>query len=373
MAGIYIHIPFCKKACHYCDFHFSTQLHHVSDMVWALGQELLERKDYLDTQVDTLYLGGGTPSLLRGEDLLKLIGLTKAHYHVANNAEITLEANPEDLTKEKCESLKATGINRLSIGVQTFSDAKLKWMNRAHSSEQSLNAIKNAREAGFSNLSLDLMYALPTEDPSLFQEDLRRLMDCDPAHISLYGLTIEEKTVFGKWKQKEALIEMPEEQAAQQYLNAVEMMAKNNYLQYEVSNFSREGFRSQHNSAYWRQEPYLGIGPGAHSYNQTSRSSNVRNNALYIKALQKNTSYMEEEILTLTQQLNEHILTGLRTIEGIDLKKLEALYHVDLLQANEAFLRQMESQGLVRITGDALSLSTQGFLVADEIAIQLFL
>ncbi|MDE0472437.1 MAG: radical SAM family heme chaperone HemW [Ekhidna sp.] len=372
MASIYVHIPFCRQACHYCDFHFSTNLKPVDRMIDAILTELTRRREYLNETIETIYFGGGTPSLIRTFHLEKIVNRAASLFPTTKNPEITLEANPEDLSIEKCSELKSIGINRLSIGIQTFDDNRLKWMNRIHDAKQAVCAFENARRAGFDNITMDLMYALPDSGHLPFRRSLEKLISLNPEHISLYGLAIEERTVFGKLKKKRRLLEVPEKQAAEQYLNAISILSDHGYLQYEVANFGKQGFHSRHNTAYWEHKPYLGVGPGAHSYNRHSRSFNIKNNAKYIKKMQSREVFFKEEHLTRVQQLNERILTGLRTTKGINLQCLNKEFDVDLVCLYEEFINLLSNQGLVTMKNGMLKPNPKGFLIADEIALQLF-
>ncbi|MEO9872346.1 radical SAM family heme chaperone HemW [Ekhidna sp.] len=372
MAGIYIHIPFCRQACHYCDFHFSTNLSKQDEMVDAIILELKEREDYLEEPVKTIYFGGGTPSLLKEVQLKKIMASLQDHYEIDNEAEITLEANPEDLTLDQANSIFDNGINRLSIGIQTFNSEKLNWMNRAHNSNQSISAYENARKVGFKNISLDLIYAIPDHNRKEWETDLATLSDLEPEHISLYGLTIEDKTVFGKWEREQKLIEVPEDEAAKQYLFAIDFLTSNGFIQYEVSNFGKAGFSSRHNNAYWNGVPYLGVGPGAHSFNSTSRRFNMRNNAQYLRALHKNEPYSETETLSKVQLVNEKILTQLRTNQGLLIEEIDQGLLINFMAHHDALIREMVSQNLVEIDNKHIRLKPHGFLVADEIALRLF-
>lgn len=372
MAGIYIHIPFCRQACHYCDFHFSTNLKNQKEMVHAICNEMVSRKSYVSDEIETIYFGGGTPSLLNKIQIQSILFTLKAHFSISKNVEITLEANPEDLTEKKCNEFLNLGINRLSIGIQTFHEEKLQWMNRAHSSVEAEEAYWNAREAGFQNISLDLIYARPNEDANAWISDLNQVVALNPDHISLYGLTIEEKTVFGKWEKEDKLIQLPEEDAATQYLKAIEHLNESGFQQYEVSNFSKVGFESKHNGAYWTGTPYLGVGPGAHSFNGEERHINIRNNAKYLKLINENEQHFEVEQLSRVQRINEQILTSLRTVKGLDLSDLKSRWNIDLKKDHQAFIEDLVTQNLAAVNNDKMNLLPHGFLIADEISLRLF-
>lgn len=372
MAGIYIHIPFCRQACHYCDFHFSTHLKNQNDVVSAIVKELITRKNYFNESVKTIYFGGGTPSLLTTGQIEAILETISIHFAVADDVELTFEANPEDISLERSVQLKDLGINRLSIGIQTFNEEKLKWMNRAHDLDQTYQAFEYARNAGFQNISLDLIYALPNVEDNYWKEDLDRAVGLGPEHISLYGLTIEEKTVFGSQKKKGVLKEVSEDLAADQYFFAVEFLKENGYQQYEISNFGKPDHYSRHNLAYWAGTSYLGVGPGAHSFDGGSRQMNVRNNHQYLRAIGHEQIYFEVEHLTLTDLINERILTSLRRSIGIDLEELKEKFDLDLIEAFPLLIEGFIGKDLMIHADGHLKLTTAGFLVADEIALQLF-
>ncbi|MEP1034437.1 radical SAM family heme chaperone HemW [Ekhidna sp.] len=372
MAGIYIHIPFCRQACHYCDFHFSTNLKTQNEMVEAIAQEIIDRKEYLGESIQTIYFGGGTPSILSSAQLMLLLDAVRENHTIDSDAEITLEANPEDLIHSKTVELFELGINRLSIGIQTFNESKLMWMNRVHNSNESINAFENARTAGFQNISLDLIYAIPDHSNERWEADLKAITDLDPEHISLYGLTIEDKTVFHKWEQQKKLVQVPEDEAAGQYLFAIDFLKSRGYVQYEVSNFGKEGFHSRHNNAYWSGVPYLGVGPGAHSFDGQSRRFNVRNNSKYLKAIHDSNSYHKTELLSRIQRINEQILTQLRTAKGLNLSVPQNAMGVNLEELHADFILEISERQLAEIKNGFLSLKPKGFLVADEIALRLF-
>lgn len=341
-------------------------------MVRAICLEIKVRSSYINEKINTIYFGGGTPSILEPGDLNQILDTIKTWGEVSSSAEVTLEANPEDLDSQKLRGIMETGINRLSIGFQTSSNQQLKWMNRIHSSEEAVSAFEKAREIGFDNISVDLIYALPNHSMAAWLQDLHHVSNLNPEHVSIYGLTVEEKTVFGKQRRTGQLVEVPEETAADQYLKTIEQLQSKGYNQYEVSNFSKPGYESRHNSSYWAGVPYLGVGPGAHSYNGSSRQFNVRNNAKYLKALASGEPHYESEELSQTQVVNERILTGLRTSKGINIEKFETDFNIKLLEQREMNIRQFEQQGFLVVNEKQLRLTATGFLVADEIALKLF-
>jgi oxygen-independent coproporphyrinogen III oxidase len=374
MSGIYIHIPFCLQACHYCDFHFSTSLKNKEAFLNALRTEMLLRKSYLSKpeKIETIYFGGGTPSLLNNEELLRIFDTLFTHYEVDAKAEITLEANPEDLSKEKISSLKNTPINRFSIGVQSFFDSDLKFMNRAHSAQKAISAVKTAQDAGFENITIDLIYGTPTLTDENWKSNLHTAFELDVKHISAYCLTVEEKTALNTFIKTGKVKNVDEEQSAQQFEILVELMKQNNFIQYEISNFAQADFFSQHNSNYWKQKEYIGFGPSAHSYDGASRQWNIRNNSLYIQELEKGKLNFEKEVLTTDQNFNEYIMTSLRTIWGTDLKHIEkrfgTLYLEHLIKESKKYV----SSKHLNQHNSLLQLSEAGKLIADKIASDLF-
>ena len=342
-------------------------------MVDAIQSEIVARKEEINVPIQTIYFGGGTPSLLTLIQIEKLLDAIRQHYKIESDPELTLEANPEDLNPEKSKALFNLGVNRLSIGIQTFDENKLQWMNRIHSATDARNAFENARQAGFENISLDLIYAIPDHDQKEWEHDLESITKLEPEHISLYGLTIESQTVFGKWEEKGQLHQLSEDRAAQQYLFAISKLNDKGYIQYEVSNFGKEGLHSRHNHAYWSGEPYLGVGPGAHSFDGNfTRRFNVRNNAKYLKEIEENGGYFELEELSNIQRINERILTELRTKKGIDLRKVEELSDVNLMSHQAQLIDELSAQDFIEIDNHFLRLKPHGFLVADEIALRLF-
>jgi len=373
MAGLYFHIPFCKQACHYCDFHFSTNQTLKSELVNQLAAELILQKEYLqDEPIETIYLGGGTPSLLSAHELEILFNSIDKNYHVATHAEITLEANPDDLTSQKLSDLHAAGVNRLSIGIQSFDETVLKFLNRAHSATEALNCIEAARKAGIQNISIDLIYSIPGQHEDTLKKNLAVALSQRPNHISAYSLTVEEKTVFGRWATKGKLLAMDEDQSAHQFELVMDTLTQNGYQHYEISNYCLPGFHSTHNTSYWQGKNYLGLGPSAHSYNGVSRQFNVSNNHLYIKSIKKGTVPFEQEILTKENKINEYLFTSLRTEWGCDLNHLTQQYGYDLATKNKLYLNQLVANSLVKLTRDTITLTRAGKLLADRIASGLF-
>lgn len=372
MAGLYIHIPFCKQACHYCDFHFSTNTDRVDEMVQAIAREIYLQKDYLQQpQLDSIYLGGGTPSLLSGSQLDQLMRSIHEQFSLAEDSEVTLEANPDDLTATKLEELKSVGVNRLSIGVQSFDDKALRFMNRSHDSVAAMAALANARQAGFNNISLDLIYAVPGQGKRVLEDNIARALDFAPEHISTYSLTIEEKTVFGNWFRKKNLIPVDESVNAEEYELLMNKLTDAGYEHYEISNFGKPGFIARHNTNYWRQEPYLGVGPSAHSYNTTSRQFNVKNNAGYLKAIKLDQVPFEKETLTREEKVNEFILTTLRTQWGCNADQLTNDFEFDLMAEKKKQLQLMIDNNLIGVKQNIITLTSKGKLLADQIAADL--
>ncbi len=373
MAGIYIHIPFCKQACHYCDFHFSTNQLLTLQLCEAIVTELQLQKDYLNGEaVKTIYFGGGTPSLLTSKELEIILTAISRHFNIDARAEITLEANPDDLTAEKLLGLIQVGINRLSIGIQSFDPEVLKFLNRAHDAESALTCVSLARDAGFDNLSIDLIYSIPGQSNDAWRKNLNQAIQLSPEHISSYSLSIEEKTTFGHWQRTGKLKATDEELAAQQFEIVMEELELAGYEHYEISNFSKPGFHSRHNSSYWEQQYYLGVGPSAHSYNGNTRQFNVLNNHLYIKSLADHKISFELEILTAANKINEYIFTTLRTSRGCDLLKLKREHGYEIETINPGYLNKIIKNKLATVENDIIKLTRSGKLLADKIASDLF-
>ena len=377
MAGIYIHIPFCKQACNYCNFHFSTSLQLKDELIAAMIKEIhlvTEKANHSSEKelCETIYFGGGTPSLLSIKELNNILASLFSKFEIAKDAEITLEANPDDITAEKLQLWKKAGINRLSVGVQSFLDQELVWMNRAHSSADSLRCIDEIKNAGFSDYSIDLIYGSPLLNNQDWLNTIDTVINKNIPHISCYALTVEPKTALHKMIAQNKKESVDAEKQAEQFVLLMNQMEQAGYEHYEISNFSKPGRRSKHNSSYWQGKKYYGFGPAAHSYDGIKRKWNISNNALYIQSLKKNSIPSEEETLTSTQSINEYIMTSLRTIEGLDLEKINSLFgtnHVNqLLNASKKYI---QSEKIIQ-QNNRLILTRQGKLFADGIAADLF-
>jgi oxygen-independent coproporphyrinogen-3 oxidase len=377
VAGIYIHIPFCKQACHYCDFHFSTSLKNKDSLLSALKKEIELQKNYFsateNAKINTIYFGGGTPSLLSQTELMGIIDKLYNTFDISNDAEITLEANPDDLTIKKIKELKTSPVNRFSIGIQSFFDEDLKLMNRAHNTQEALTAVKASQDMGFENITIDLIYGIPTLTNENWKYNLQQAFNLDVKHISSYCLTIEEKTAFAHFVKEGKMKNIDENKSADQFEIMLEEMKKNNFIQYEISNFCKDNFFSKHNSNYWKKQHYLGLGPSAHSYDGSSRQWNISNNALYIKSLEEGKLNFEKEVLSTTEQYNDYILTSLRTMWGADLGYIQVKmgndYITHCLSEAESFI----ARGDMYKENNYLFLTDKGKLFADRIASTLFL
>ena len=376
MSGIYIHIPFCKQACHYCDFHFSTSMKKKDEMVLALAKELQLRKDEFQYDaefpcIETIYFGGGTPSVLNVEDIKLLIDTVRQNYPVSQNPEITLEANPDDLSEENLSAFAAIGINRLSIGIQSFFEEDLKLMHRAHDSVQAKKCLELATRY-FDNISLDLIYGIPGMTNERWRQNIETALSFGIPHISSYALTVEPKTALNKLIQTGKVAAPKDEVAQEHFMILVETLVANGLVHYELSNFGKENYFSRNNSAYWLGKKYLGIGPSAHSYDGVSRSWNVANNALYLKAIQKGELPREVELLSQEDLYNEYIMTGLRTIWGVSLIRIEQEFGTDYLNYLKQQSQKFIHDGLLIITDGILKPTLKGKFLTDGIASDLF-
>jgi len=365
LAGIYLHIPFCRQACHYCNFHFTTSLRNKNELIAALLKETELQKNYLENEIiETIYFGGGTPSLLPISDLHIQIEKIRETFKVAENAEITLEANPDDIDEIKISEWKNTGINRLSIGVQSFFEEDLQWMNRAHNAQQAKESLQLAINQ-FGNITIDLIYGHPLLTDEKWQAIIDQVISMNIPHISCYALTVETKTPLQKLINEKKKEDVNPGKQSDQFLQLMKSLSEAGYEHYEISNFAQLGFRSQHNSSYWQRKKYLGLGPSAHSFNGVSRQWNISNNNIYISSLAKNEIPFEKEILTPSQRLNEYIMTSLRTMEGLD---LELAGSKDLKSRSQKYI----DSGKMKMENNFLKLTNEGKLFADGIAADLF-
>jgi oxygen-independent coproporphyrinogen-3 oxidase len=371
-AGIYIHIPFCKQACHYCDFHFSTSMKKKEEMVLALTKELqLRKKEFQKESIATIYFGGGTPSVLTPVEIRFLIDVIYENYHVVSTPEITLEANPDDLSEDRIAAFAELGINRLSIGIQSFFEDDLQLMNRAHNSAEAKKCLEIATRY-FDNISLDLIYGIPGMTNERWQQNIETALSFGIPHISSYALTVEPKTALNKLIQTGKIASPNDEVAQEHFMILVETLEKNGFVHYELSNFGKENYFSQNNSTYWLGKKYIGIGPSAHSYDGDSRSWNIANNALYLKALQKDELPNEVEKLTLEDRYNEYIMTGLRTIWGVSLVRIEQEFGEKYLDYLKKQSQKFIDDGLLFIADGILKPTLKGKFLTDGIASDLF-
>lgn len=374
MSGIYIHIPFCRQACHYCNFHFSTSLKNKKPFLKVLLKEIKLQRDYLGNEkIQTIYFGGGTPSLLTKNEILFIIDELHKYHEIEPWAEITLEANPDDLSVEKIKELKQTPVNRLSIGIQSFFDEDLKFMNRTHNAEEAIRSVKASQDEGFENITIDLIYGTPTLTNENWEQNLSKTFSFNVPHVSCYGLIVEPKTALHSFIKKGKIAPLDEQKTAMQFEIVMRRMKTENFIHYEICNFCKEGFYSQHNSSYWSQKKYLGLGPSAHSYNGISRQWNIANNNAYIRYLENDLSFFESEKLSKTMRYNEYILTSLRTMWGCDRETIKTNFGEDYL---DSFLNEAEkyiNSGLINKTENRFTLSDKGKLYADKITTNLFM
>ena len=373
MAGIYLHIPFCKQACHYCDFHFNTSLKYKSEMLQAMHIELDLQKNYLDGQtIETIYFGGGTPSVLDAREIGALIDKIGSLHSVTSNPEITLEANPDDLNSEKVKALKQTPVNRFSIGIQSFFEEDLRWMNRAHNATEAESSIKRVQDAGFENITVDLIYGYPLLTDDKWKLNIAKIIDFEVPHVSAYSMTVEQRTALASFIKKGKQAPMNDSQSAEQFQMLIERLNDAGFEHYEISNFAKQGKYSRHNSNYWKGVSYLGIGPSAHSFNGDTRRWNIANNAKYIEALFNGHISAETEELTIKDRVNEYIMTSLRTIWGMDLNKISTDFGSDYKNRIGKDLQTFTDKKFVKINENVVTLTSEGKLFADHIASELF-
>lgn len=368
-----MHIPFCRQACNYCNFHFATSLRYKDEVTGAIATEAIQEKDYVSGEpINTIYFGGGTPSLLDQDDLSLLMASLRSHYLISPDAEITLEANPDDITSDKLLQWKDMGINRLSIGIQSFFEEELRWMNRAHNSHQAYECIELSLKHGFTNFSIDLIYGSPLLTDEGWRKNVETATGYGIPHLSCYALTVEERTPLHKLVNTEKKTNVDQDKQARQFLMLMEWLRREGYEHYEVSNFAKPGFRSRHNSSYWRGEKYLGLGPSAHSFNGTERRWNIANNNIYVRSIAEGQPQREAEILTPAQQMNEYIMISLRTLEGLNLDLLEQKWGAAQRKRIEKDLTNFINSRLVVLQNSHARITDEGMLMADGIAAELF-
>lgn len=374
MAGIYIHIPFCRQKCYYCDFYKTVNTSLQNDFIKALKNEAKVRKNYLNNEtIETIYFGGGTPSVLSGSEIAEILDLLTTEFSVDANAEITFEANPDDLNNDYLKTLKKEGVNRLSIGVQAFQNRHLKKMNRRHSNTQAIEAIENAAKNGFSNLSADLIYGLPDLKPKEWEESLVQIFNLPVKHLSAYHLTYHEGTAFYTWLKKGTLKELKETESVNQFNTLIDLSLANGFEHYEISNLAKDLLYSRHNTAYWMGKKYLGLGPSAHSFNGKSRRWNNASVEAYIKAQTNNQPYFEQEKLSENDQYNEYILTRIRTKWGVSKVEIKERFGDEKESYFSTQIAKYDASGLLHLQNNTITLTREGLFVSDEIMTDLII
>lgn len=374
MAGIYIHVPFCKQKCNYCNFHFSTKQDNVEELVSGMIIELDQRKSYLKTKkIDSIYFGGGTPSIIDVKHIINIIEKIYSLFDVKKTAEITMEFNPDDIKKEKLNKLRQAGINRLSIGIQSFNNEDLIFMNRSHNAKEAISSIKLAKECGFNNMSIDLIYGVQNQTDKTWKKNLNQMFELEIDHFSAYALTVEPDTKLNYLIKKKRVQPTSELKAENHFKILQEESLKMGYEQYEISNFCRKNKFAQHNTSYWKDKAYLGIGPSAHSYNGESRRWNISNNLKYITLINNSEKYFDEEKLSPTQKYNEYTLTSLRTIWGVSLDYLENNFDQQIVSHFKKNARKWIDNKNIILEKNNVRLTNKGMLFADAISSDLFI
>jgi oxygen-independent coproporphyrinogen-3 oxidase len=373
MAGIYIHIPFCRKACHYCNFHFSTSLQKAPEVLKSIEKEMEIRSEEINEEINTVYFGGGTPSLIESESIASILNQANKYFKIAQDAEITLEANPDDINLLKAKNWKSMGINRFSLGIQSFADENLQWMNRAHNAVQSFAAIEIIRNAGFENFSIDLIYGTPGQSMEGWLKDIETTLKLNIPHLSCYALTVEEKTALQTLIQKGEKQEVNQDEQAERFNILMELTAEAGYHHYEISNLALPGFESKHNSSYWEGLSYIGFGPSAHSYDGEKRKWNIANNIKYVEAIAKHELPLEEETLSQNDKLNEYTMTSIRRSKGIEKNRLIQMGgEKKFFEIKKMIQPYLENNKVVE-DEKGWRLTNQGKFFADGIAASLFI
>ena len=373
MSGIYIHIPYCKQACHYCDFHFSTSMKTKNEMIDCIVKEMDIRESEFSKKIDSLYIGGGTPSLMTNLELETIFNGLEKKMSIGDIKEITIEINPEDLISEKLEFYKEIGINRLSIGIQSMNNNILKWMNRSHDTNQVINGLNNTKVAGFENINLDFIYGTPKNLSRDYKSELLEILKFNPTHLSCYHLTIEDGTYFGHLEKNKKIKRIEDDISQQEFRWISEKLKSKNYQHYEISNFAVQGKESFHNSNYWNQSSYIGLGPGAHSFRNSTRRWNISNNRLYIKNIKAGIPYFEQEVLSPYDIVNEKIMLGLRTLNGLDKDHVFSVVPQPIKEGIESKLNTFLKDEILLSTNNIISMNPEKWLLSEYVSRELFI
>ena len=373
MSGIYIHIPYCKQACHYCDFHFSTSMKTKNEMIDCIVKEMDIRKSEFSKKIDSVYIGGGTPSVMTNLELESIFNGLEKKISISNIKEITIEINPEDLINEKLEFYKEIGINRLSIGIQSMNNNILKWMNRSHNKNQIINGLNTVKEIGYENISLDFIYGTPKNLIRDIKDELLEILKFNPTHLSCYHLTIEDGTYFGHLEKKRKIKRIEDDVSQKEFQWISEKLKSKNYQHYEISNFALQGKQSFHNSNYWNQSSYIGLGPGAHSFRNSTRRWNISNNRLYIKNIKAGVPYFEQEVLSPYDLVNEKIMLGLRTLNGLDKNYIFSIVPQSIKDEIESKLNTFLKDEILISTNNIISMNPEKWLLSEYVSRELFI
>ena len=373
MSGIYIHIPYCKQACHYCDFHFSTSMKTKNEMIDCIVKEMDIRESEFSKKIDSLYIGGGTPSLMTNLELETIFNGLEKKISIGDIKEITIEINPEDIISEKLEFYKEIGINRLSIGIQSMNNNILKWMNRSHDTNQVINGLNNTKVAGFENINLDFIYGTPKNLSRDYKSELLEILKFNPTHLSCYHLTIEDGTYFGHLEKNKKIKRIEDDISQQEFRWISEKLKSKNYQHYEISNFAVQGKESFHNSNYWNQSSYIGLGPGAHSFRNSTRRWNISNNRLYIKNIKAGIPYFEQEVLSPYDIVNEKIMLGLRTLNGLDKDHVFSIVPKAIKEGIESKLNTFLKDEILLSTNNIISMNPEKWLLSEYVSRELFI
>lgn len=373
MSGIYIHIPYCKQACHYCDFHFSTSMKTKNEMIDCIVKEMDIRKSEFSKKIDSVYIGGGTPSVMTNLELETIFNGLEKKISISDIKEITIEINPEDLINEKLEFYNEIGINRLSIGIQSMNNNILKWMNRSHNKNQIINGLNTVKEIGYENISLDFIYGTPKNLTRDIKDELLEILKFNPTHLSCYHLTIEDGTYFGHLEKKRKIKRIEDDVSQKEFQWISEKLKSKNYQHYEISNFALQGKQSFHNSNYWNQSSYIGLGPGAHSFRNSTRRWNISNNRLYIKNIKAGVPYFEQEVLSPYDLVNEKIMLGLRTLNGLDKNYIFSIVPQSIKDEIESKLNTFLKDEILISTNNIISMNPEKWLLSEYVSRELFI